>query len=273
MKTPFRLQASEYDCVPTTFVNALSYLFERNEIPPLAIQKIYHYSLDTVTTRKNISHGTTGFAIQLMANWLSEFKTENFAGDSEYGSGSKVNLGRGNKIAKCINQGGVALGRLHQGSGVWHYVLALSVEKGIVKLFDPYRRKKKTVIKNKAEFIEAKGLHFPNLLIADGSSRHVFKQAQICSGHVSRARMSSHKSTCCIAMALSRTRYVGAPRRFHSPLMPDVMRLKAQEEVHGAKDQGFDRRVGEGWVHRPRRQGKPSKFCSPEGTEAHNDIG
>ena len=34
MKIPLRYQMSEYDCGPTSMLNAISYLFEREEIPP-----------------------------------------------------------------------------------------------------------------------------------------------------------------------------------------------------------------------------------------------
>ena len=45
MYIPLHYQVSEYDCVPTAFINAISYLFERNEIPPMVIRHIYLYSL------------------------------------------------------------------------------------------------------------------------------------------------------------------------------------------------------------------------------------
>ena len=34
MKVPLRYQMTEYDCGPTSLLNAVSYLFEREEIPP-----------------------------------------------------------------------------------------------------------------------------------------------------------------------------------------------------------------------------------------------
>ena len=46
MKSPLRYQFSEYDCGPTTMLNAVSYLFEREEIPPEIIRNVMLYSLD-----------------------------------------------------------------------------------------------------------------------------------------------------------------------------------------------------------------------------------
>ena len=41
MKNPLHYQLSEYDCGPTSMMNAIAYLFEREEIPPEASSK-YH---------------------------------------------------------------------------------------------------------------------------------------------------------------------------------------------------------------------------------------
>ena len=40
MKTPLRYQMSEYDCGPTAMLDAVSFLFEREEIPPEIIRNI-----------------------------------------------------------------------------------------------------------------------------------------------------------------------------------------------------------------------------------------
>ena len=53
--TPFRYQLSEFDCVPTTITNAISYLYDRHEIPPEVLQRIHLYTLDGVGRR-----GTSG---------------------------------------------------------------------------------------------------------------------------------------------------------------------------------------------------------------------
>ena len=46
MKTPLRYQMSEYDCGPTAMLDAVSFLFEREEIPPEVIRNIMLYCLD-----------------------------------------------------------------------------------------------------------------------------------------------------------------------------------------------------------------------------------
>ena len=48
MYIPLHYQVSEYDCVPTSFINAVCYLFERREVPPMVVRHISIYCLDTV---------------------------------------------------------------------------------------------------------------------------------------------------------------------------------------------------------------------------------
>ena len=148
MKIPFRYQVTEYDCVPTTFINAMQYLFKRDEIPPVVIQKIMQYSLDTVNKRGELGKGggTTGLAVQLILQWLESYQNKSFAFNKcEYLPQEQIHLRQGNKIMSCINGGGVALlsvGLDNTGS-LFHYLLALGIDDndaGSIKLFDTYYR-------------------------------------------------------------------------------------------------------------------------------------
>lgn len=164
MKTPFRLQVSEYDCVPTTFVNALSYLFERSEIPPLVIQRVYLYCLDSLSSHDRIGHGTTGFAVQLLAGWLDGYQHRKFSLSAEYLEGCAVHFKPGNRISRCLNRGGAVLLSLTHGGGLRHYVLGINVDAGWLYCFDPYPmpRAKRS---EDYEFLETKGPRDPNLRI------------------------------------------------------------------------------------------------------------
>ena len=46
MKIPLRYQNTEYDCGTTSFINALAYLYDREDIPVELIKAIYKYTLD-----------------------------------------------------------------------------------------------------------------------------------------------------------------------------------------------------------------------------------
>ena len=51
MKNPLHYQLSEYDCGPTSMMNAIAYLFEREEIPPEAVRNMMLYCLDCHSKR------------------------------------------------------------------------------------------------------------------------------------------------------------------------------------------------------------------------------
>jgi len=149
VKIPFRYQVTNCDCVPTTFINALQYLFSRDEIPPAVIQKIMLYSLDSINQYgEDGKNGTTGLAIQLIMQWLQSFSNDKFALDCEYLPQEQIHLRRGNKIISCINRGGVALLRVKAGkakTAPFHYMLALGVDgddRDWLLFFDPYYRVK-----------------------------------------------------------------------------------------------------------------------------------
>lgn len=179
MKTPFRHQVTEWDCVPTTFVNALCYLFERDKIPPLVIQRIHMYCLDLVESRGRIGNGTSGSAVNLLGNWLdayvdsrkirkskdSKSMVPRFQVSAEYLEGKSVHLRQGNKIAACFNRRGVALLSVTHGKGSRHYILALGIEDGWVHCFDPYPMQNRNRHLRNFEYIQPDGLHAPNLRI------------------------------------------------------------------------------------------------------------
>ena len=71
MKTPLRYQFSEYDCGPTTMLNAVSYLFEREEIPPEIIRNVMLYSLDCYSQNGEPGRaGTSRMAMMFLSNWM-----------------------------------------------------------------------------------------------------------------------------------------------------------------------------------------------------------
>ncbi|NJN98144.1 MAG: hypothetical protein HC875_30700 [Anaerolineales bacterium] len=138
MKTPFRMQVSEYDCVPTTFINAISALFDREKIPADVVKHIYLYSLNTVDSLGKIGHGgTTWEAIQLVGTWLNDRSSKKFPIQTEYIWGKNVHLGRGNKIVRCLSRGGVVLCNINTKDS-WHYILALRADRHSLYFFDPY---------------------------------------------------------------------------------------------------------------------------------------
>ncbi|AJA47990.1 peptidase [Clostridium pasteurianum DSM 525 = ATCC 6013] len=144
MKTPLGYQSTEYDCVPTTFINALKYLFERHEIFPEIIKNIYMYSLDTYNKNGKLGgNGTSYFAVELISNCINEFsKSHNLKIKCETLKNKEINLKTNSKVYKCLNNNGVAAVKVYFDSNIYHYVLLTSIDDDYVYVFDPYYRKR-----------------------------------------------------------------------------------------------------------------------------------
>jgi len=141
MYIPLHYQVSEYDCVPTAFINAISYLFERNEIPPMVISHIYLYSMDTVgrDSRFGIG-GTSKYAVRLLGNWLSSYKMKNFSVATEFLEEDEVHLRKESRIYACLEEGGIALCNSLLSKHEQHYLMIIRIEDGWIYCFDPYKR-------------------------------------------------------------------------------------------------------------------------------------
>ena len=138
MKTPLRYQVTEYDCGPTSLLNAVSFLFEREEIPPEVVRNIMLYSLDTFGTDGIPGKsGTSHTAMLFLSHWLDGFgKTGRLAIRSDYLTGRDVNLGADSRIVSALRRGGAAVVRLDLEG--WHHVLLTVIEGDGVLVFDPY---------------------------------------------------------------------------------------------------------------------------------------
>jgi hypothetical protein len=138
MKNPLRYQISEYDCGPTSMLNAVSYLFEREEIPPEVIRNIMLYCLDCYSAEGVPGKcGTSTAAMMFLSNWLNGFgRIGRLEVTSRYLSGKSVYLGAESQINDALRRGGAAVVRLYYE--VEHYVLLTGEQDGNILLFDPY---------------------------------------------------------------------------------------------------------------------------------------
>lgn len=138
MKQPLRYQITEYDCGPTSLLNAVSFLFEREVIPPELVRNIMLYSLDTYGADGfSGKSGTSHTAMLFLSHWLEGFgKAGRLPIRSEYLTGRDVNLGAGSRIVSALRRGGAAVVRLDLDG--WHYVLLTGIEGDGVQVFDPY---------------------------------------------------------------------------------------------------------------------------------------
>lgn len=135
MKVPLRFQNTEYDCGTTTFINALAYLFDREEISVTLIKKIYQYTLDVENNIGIIGAGGTSVnATEKLTKYISRYaNTNDFNIKCELLEKDEVSF---DKIIQCIENKGVVIARCYMEGE--HYVLITNIDKDNVYLFDPY---------------------------------------------------------------------------------------------------------------------------------------
>ena len=110
MKTPLHYQMTEYDCGPITVMNAIIYLFEREQIPPDLIRNIMLYCLDGYGAEGAPGKsGTTRAAMMFLSNWLNGYgETGHLAVSSRYLSGREVNFSQNGPLRDALRRGGRA---------------------------------------------------------------------------------------------------------------------------------------------------------------------
>ncbi|MDO4304315.1 MAG: peptidase C39 [Bacillota bacterium] len=140
MKNPLHYQLSEFDCGPTAMLDAVSFLFPREAIPPEVIRNIMLYCLDCYGSEGAFGKkGTSRIAMMFLSNWLEGYgKVGQLPVSSRYLSGRSVYLGNGSIISDALHHGGVAVVRVFYDEG--HYVLLTGEEDGNIYMFDPYYR-------------------------------------------------------------------------------------------------------------------------------------
>ncbi len=142
MKNPLHYQTTEYDCGPTTMLNAINFLFHRKDVAPEVVRNIMLYSLDGYN-KKGEAHknGTTGMAMLFLSNWLNQFgKVKKWPIHCEVMNGNEVRISQSSRIAECLGQGGTVVAKVMLG--VWHYVLLTGIDSEYIYVFDPYYRVK-----------------------------------------------------------------------------------------------------------------------------------
>ena len=123
MKNPLHYQLSEYDCGPTSLLNAISFLFEREEIPPEILRNIMLYCLDCYGPEGSAGKsGTSCTAMMFLSNWLQGLgDIGKLPVSSRYLRGSDVYVGDNSLLLDALHRGGAVVVRLYYE--VAHYVL------------------------------------------------------------------------------------------------------------------------------------------------------
>ena len=136
MKIPLRYQNTEYDCGTTSFVNALAYLYDREDVPIELIKAIYRYTLDVESEDGVVGKGGTSRKhAELLARYFTKYanENENFKINCKVLSKEEVNL---EEMKNTVNNNGVIIARCWQS--VEHYVLITNIDENFAYIFDPY---------------------------------------------------------------------------------------------------------------------------------------
>ena len=135
MKVPLRYQNTEYDCGTTSFVNALAYLYDREDLPVELLKAIYKYTLDVENEEGIIGKGGTSRKhAQLLTNYFIKYaKDNNFDIYRKVLNGAEVTL---NAIKNALNDKTVIIARCMQTTE--HYVLITKIDDLFAYIFDPY---------------------------------------------------------------------------------------------------------------------------------------
>ena len=136
MKIPLRYQNTEYDCGTTSFINALAYLYDREDVPVELIKAVYKYTLDVENEEGIVGKGGTSRKhAELLARYFSKYANENkdFNINCKVLSKEEVNL---EEMKKTVDNNGVIIARCFQD--VEHYVLITKIDDNFAYIFDPY---------------------------------------------------------------------------------------------------------------------------------------
>ena len=136
MKIPLRYQNTEYDCGTTSFINALAYLYDREDVPVELIKAVYKYTLDVENEEGIVGKGGTSRKhAELLARYFSKYANENkdFNISCKVLSKEEVNL---EEMKETVDNNGVIIARCFQD--VEHYVLITKIDENFAYIFDPY---------------------------------------------------------------------------------------------------------------------------------------
>ena len=135
MKIPLRFQITEFDCGTIALQNAISYLFDRENVPAELCRAISIYTVNCYDDEGNLTDsGTSREVTDKMTDWITEYVNRNSFGIScvhleNYAVDVKA-------IKKCIADGGCALVRTFHRDG--HFVVVTGIDDNYVYLWDSY---------------------------------------------------------------------------------------------------------------------------------------
>ena len=146
MKNDLIHQSSEYDCGPTSVTNAIRFLFEREEIPPVVLKNIWAMGIDAFSIDGEAGKaGTSKASMRYMAYWFESYAEKcHFPIRATFLDMEFASVRSGSLAWNCLQNGGCAVMRCALG-GDGHYVLLTKiVNENEIGIFDPYEEEPET---------------------------------------------------------------------------------------------------------------------------------
>ncbi|MBQ9249109.1 MAG: peptidase C39 [Oscillospiraceae bacterium] len=180
MKIPLRYQVTEFDCGPTALMNAVSYLFDCETIPPDIPRRIVETCNDEFDGQGRTGRrGTSSAAMQYTAGWMNLFASETgFPIRCEFLAREDVTLCPGSKLRQCLEDGGVAV--VHCLLCVGHYITLTGIKDGKVMVFDPYYREELEPGENNTEFVYDRPKEYNRLIPISHLDNTEYQNCAMC---------------------------------------------------------------------------------------------
>ncbi len=138
MKVPLRFQITEYDCGTVSLLNALSYLFERENMPLELVKEIYKYTISCHTEDGVLGKsGKQKENIKNLIKWATDLtKKKDYGVKFTRCEQREVNI---ENIRSCIKNKGVVYAKTYRCHDISeHYVIITSLDESNAYVFDPY---------------------------------------------------------------------------------------------------------------------------------------
>lgn len=136
MKIPLRFQITEFDCGTIALQNAISYLYDRENVPAELVRAISIYTVNCYDERGNISeNGTSRDVMENMTVWIDNFLHQcNFNLNCRRYVGENIDL---NAIKQCVDERGCALFKTYR-DGMEHFVIITMMDEEFLYIWDSY---------------------------------------------------------------------------------------------------------------------------------------
>ena len=140
MKNALIYQTTECDCGPTSITNAMRFLFEREEIPPVLLKHIWTMGLDAYADGGEPGKaGTSKASMRYMAAWFECFAEKcGFPLKAAFLDMDFAAIQSGSLAWRCLERGGCAVVRVWHGKTGHYVLLTEKVSDTVVGLFDPF---------------------------------------------------------------------------------------------------------------------------------------